>query len=212
MGKKSNPLSFRFIKYYNYYSIWFCKKSYYSYFLHEDKKIRKLIKNNIKFLKFYIYYEIYYIEIKRKINLIQIVIHIISNYYVLNNIKNIINKLRNQIIINILYKNNNLIINKIKNTYLYPNIITKFIINQLKKTISLNKILKKILKLTEKIIIIKGIKIKIAGKIYNKEKQYYEYIKEGLISLQTIKKKIYYNIYKIKTKYGILSIKIWIFI
>nr|QVX31448.1 ribosomal protein S3 [Lophophytum leandri] len=211
MIKKINSLTFRFIKNKNNYSIWFIKRSYYYYNILEDKKIRNCINIFFKKIKYIIIYEIYYIKINKFLNFIQILIYILVKNFLIKHIKKKINKLRIKIKNKINYINFNIGIKKIINIYKYPNILSKFIIKQLKKKVSFFKIIKKTIELTEKTYI-KGIKIKISGKINSKETKHNECIKEGIISLKNIKLKINCCLYKIKTIYGILSIKIWIFI
>nr|QVX31436.1 ribosomal protein S3 [Ombrophytum subterraneum] len=210
MVKNINPLIFRLIINQNHYSIWFIIKKSYFINIKEDNKIRNYINIFLKKEKYIIIYEIFYIKIKKFLNLIKIIIYIGIKNFLIKNIKKKLNKIRIKIKKKINYTNFNIEIIKIINIYEYPNIISKFIIKQLKKKVSFFKIIKKTIELTENTCI-KGIKIKISGKIFNKEIKNNEWFKEGIIPLQTIKSKVYFCLYKIKTIYGILSIKVWIF-
>ncbi|KAK4733684.1 hypothetical protein R3W88_007945 [Solanum pinnatisectum] len=58
----------------------------------------------------------------------------------------------------------------------------------------------------------KGIQIQIAGRIDRKEIVRVEWIREGRVPLQMIRAKIDYFSYTVRTIYGILGIKIWIFL
>ncbi|KAL8500359.1 hypothetical protein ACS0TY_020096 [Phlomoides rotata] len=71
--------------------------------------------------------------------------------------------------------------------------------------------MKKAIELTEQADT-KGIQVQIAGRIDGKEIARVEWIREGRVTLQTIRAKIDYCSYTIRTIYGVLGIKIWIFI
>jgi small subunit ribosomal protein S3 len=71
--------------------------------------------------------------------------------------------------------------------------------------------MKKAIELTKQADI-KGIKIQIAGRLAGKEIARSECIKKGRLPLQTIRAKIDYCCYPIRTIYGVLGVKIWIFV
>jgi small subunit ribosomal protein S3 len=71
--------------------------------------------------------------------------------------------------------------------------------------------MKKAIELTEQAGT-KGIQVQIAGRIDGKEIARVEWIREGRVPLQTIRAKIDYCSYTVGTIYGVLSIKIWIFV
>jgi small subunit ribosomal protein S3 len=70
--------------------------------------------------------------------------------------------------------------------------------------------MKKAIELTEQADT-KGIQVQIAGRIDGKEIARVEWIREGGVPLQTIRAKIDYCSYIVRTIYGVLGIKIWIF-
>ncbi|CAN4119600.1 unnamed protein product [Withania somnifera] len=90
-------------------------------------------------------------------------------------------------------------------------LIEKFIAGQLKNRVSFRKAMKKAIELTEQADT-KGIQIQIAGRIDGKEIARVEWIREGRVPLQTIRAKIDYCSYTVRTIYGVLGIKIWIFL
>ena len=71
--------------------------------------------------------------------------------------------------------------------------------------------MKKAIELTKKADI-RGVKVKIAGRLGGKEIARAESIKKGRLPLQTIRAKIDYCCYPIRTIYGVLGVKIWIFV
>ncbi|KAL2922333.1 30S ribosomal protein S3 chloroplastic [Bienertia sinuspersici] len=71
--------------------------------------------------------------------------------------------------------------------------------------------MKKAIKLTKQADT-KGIRIQIAGRIVGKEIARIGWTVEGRVPLQTIRAKIDYCAYTVRTIYGVLGIKNWIFI
>ncbi|KAF3449787.1 hypothetical protein FNV43_RR05865 [Rhamnella rubrinervis] len=104
----------------------------------------------------------------------------------------------------------NIAITRIANPYGHPNILAEFIAGQLKNRVSFRKAMKKAIELTEQAGT-KGIQVQIAGRIDGKEIARVEWIREGRVPLQTIRAKIDYCSYTVRTIYGVLGIKIWIF-
>ncbi|PHU10127.1 50S ribosomal protein L22, chloroplastic [Capsicum chinense] len=83
----------------------------------------------------------------------------------------------------------------------------EFIAGQLKNRVSFRKAMKKAIELTEQADT-KGIQIQIEGRINEKEIARVEWIREGRVPLQTIRAKIEYCSYIVRTIYGVLGIKI----
>ncbi|KAF1876880.1 hypothetical protein Lal_00033173 [Lupinus albus] len=100
----------------------------------------------------------------------------------------------------------NIAITRISNAYRHPNILAEFIAGQLKNRVSFRKAMKKAIELTEQAGT-KGVQVQIAGRIDGKEIARVEWIREGRVPLQTIRAKIDYCSYPVRTIYGILGIK-----
>ena len=113
--------------------------------------------------------------------------------------------------INCVNREINIAITTIPNVYRDPNILAEFIAGQLKNRVSFRKAMKKAIELTEQADT-KGIQVQIAGRIDGKEIARVEWIREGRVPLQTIRAKIDYCSYPVRTIYGVLGIKVWIFI
>nr|YP_009183399.1 30S ribosomal protein S3 [Cymbidium ensifolium]ALM87901.1 30S ribosomal protein S3 [Cymbidium ensifolium] len=105
----------------------------------------------------------------------------------------------------------NIAITRIEKPYGQPNILAEYIALQLKNRVSFRKAMKKAIELTEQTDT-KGIQVQIAGRIDGKEIARVEWIREGRVPLQTIRAKIDHCSYTIRTIYGVLGIKIWIFV
>uniref|UniRef100_UPI0030FE0807 ribosomal protein S3 n=1 Tax=Ardisia squamulosa TaxID=1265927 RepID=UPI0030FE0807 len=215
MGQKINPLGFRLGTTQNHYSLWFAQSKNYSEGLEEDKKIRDCIKNYVqKNLRISSGIEgIARIEIQKRIDLIQVIIYMGSPKLLIENRPRGIEELQTNLQKEFNYVNRklNIAITRIENPYGNPNILAEFISGQLKNRVSFRKAMKKAIELTEQANI-KGIQVQIAGRIDGKEIARVEWIREGRVPLQTIRAKIDYCAYTVRTICGVLGIKIWILI
>uniref|UniRef100_UPI0030E537B2 ribosomal protein S3 n=1 Tax=Schiedea hookeri TaxID=270411 RepID=UPI0030E537B2 len=215
MGQKINPLGFRLGTTQSHYSLWFAQPKNYSEGLQEDHKIRDYITNFVqKNTRTASGVEgIGRIEIQKRIDLIQVIIYMGFPKFLIENRPRGIEdlKINVQKELNCVNRKLNIAISRIAKPYGHPNILAEFIAGQLKNRVSFRKAMKKAIELTEQADT-KGIQIQIAGRIDGKEIARIEWIREGRVPLQTIRAKIDYCAYTVRTIYGILGIKIWIFI
>nr|WAJ53576.1 ribosomal protein S3 [Philotheca pinoides] len=215
MGQKINPLGFRLGTTQSHYSLWFEKQKNYSEGLQEDQKIRNILKNYVQ--KNMIISSdlegIDRIEIKKRIDLIQVIIYIGFPKILLENRPRRVEELQMNVQkeLNCVNRKINIAITRIANPYGHPNILAEFLAGQLKNRVSFRKAIKKAIELTEQADT-KGIQVQIAGRLDGKEIARVEWIREGRVPLQTIGAKIDYCSYTVRTIYGILGIKIWIFV
>uniref|UniRef100_UPI003001D7C2 ribosomal protein S3 n=1 Tax=Alchemilla microcarpa TaxID=1053328 RepID=UPI003001D7C2 len=215
MGQKINPLGFRLGATQSHHSIWFAQPKNYSEDLQEDQKIRDCIKNYVqKNLKISSTVEgIARIEIQKRIDLIQVIIYMGFPKLLIEERTRKIEELQFNVQkeLNCVNRKLNIAITRIVNPYSHPNILAEFIAGQLKNRVSFRKAMKKAIELTEQAGT-KGIQVQIAGRIDGKEIARVEWIREGRVPLQTIRAKIDYCSYAVRTIYGVLGIKIWIFV
>nr|YP_010998759.1 ribosomal protein S3 [Simarouba amara]WPM86917.1 ribosomal protein S3 [Simarouba amara] len=215
MGQKINPLGFRLGTTQNHHSLWFAQPKNYSEGLQEDQKIRNCIKNYVqKNMRISSGVEgIARIEIQKRIDLIQVLIYIGFPKLLLENRSQRIEELQINVQkeLNCVNRKLNIAVTRIANPYGQPTILAEFIAGQLKNRVSFRKAMKKAIELTEQADT-KGIKVQIAGRIDGKEIARVEWIREGRVPLQTIGTKIDYCSYPVRTIYGVLGIKIWIFL
>nr|YP_010280396.1 ribosomal protein S3 [Ottelia mesenterium]QYH47206.1 ribosomal protein S3 [Ottelia mesenterium]UKG22873.1 ribosomal protein S3 [Ottelia mesenterium] len=215
MGQKINPLGFRLGTTQSHHSFWFAQPKNFSAGLQEDEKIRDCIKNYVqKNMRISSGFEgIARIGIQKRIDLIQVIIYIgFPNLLIESRTRGI-----EELQINVQKKLNsvnrrlNIAITRIEKPYGQPNILAEYIALQLKNRVSFRKAMKKAIELTEQTDT-KGIQIQIAGRIDGKEIARVEWIREGRVPLQTIRAKMDYCSYTVRTIYGVLGIKIWIFV
>nr|YP_009107014.1 ribosomal protein S3 [Sapindus mukorossi]YP_009107042.1 ribosomal protein S3 [Sapindus mukorossi]YP_010029896.1 ribosomal protein S3 [Sapindus delavayi]YP_010029921.1 ribosomal protein S3 [Sapindus delavayi]YP_010534399.1 ribosomal protein S3 [Sapindus rarak]YP_010534429.1 ribosomal protein S3 [Sapindus rarak]AIT96760.1 ribosomal protein S3 [Sapindus mukorossi]AIT96788.1 ribosomal protein S3 [Sapindus mukorossi]QOU12399.1 ribosomal protein S3 [Sapindus delavayi]QOU12424.1 ribosomal prot len=217
MGQKINPLGFRLGTTQSHHSLWFAQPKNYSEGLQEDQKIRNLIKNyvqkNMRISSGIGVEGIARIEIQKRIDLIQVIIYIGFPKLLIENRPRRVEELQMNVQkeLNCANRKLNIAITRIANPYGHPNILAEFIAGQLKNRVSFRKAMKKAIELTEQANT-KGIQVQIAGRIDGKEIARVEWIREGRVPLQTIGAKIDYCSYTVRTIYGVLGIKIWIFV
>ncbi|CAI0445618.1 unnamed protein product [Linum tenue] len=207
MGQKINPLGFRLGTTQGHHSLWFAQPKNYSEGLQEDQKIRNCIKNYVQ------KNGISRIEIQKRIDVIQVIIYMGFPKLLIEGKPKKLEELQRNIQkeLNCVNQKINITITRIGNPYRHPNILAEFIAEQLKNRVSFRKAMKKAIELTEQTDT-KGIQIQIGGRLDGKEIARVEWIREGRVPLQTIRAKIDYCSYTVRTIYGVLGIKIWIFI
>nr|YP_009577062.1 ribosomal protein S3 [Dichocarpum fargesii]QBK49301.1 ribosomal protein S3 [Dichocarpum fargesii]QFV18436.1 ribosomal protein S3 [Dichocarpum dalzielii] len=215
MGQKINPLGFRLGTTQSHHSVWFAQPKSYSEGLQEDKKIQDCIKNYVqKNMKISSGVEgIARIKIQKRIDLIQVIIYMGFPKLLIEGSPRGIEELQSNVQkeFNSANRKLNIAITRVAKPYGQPNILAEFIAGQLKNRVSFRKAMKKAIELTEQADT-KGIQVQIAGRIDGKEIARVEWIREGRVPLQTIRAKIDYCSYTVRTIYGALGIKIWIFV
>nr|YP_009141989.1 30S ribosomal protein S3 [Helonias koreana]AIW56543.1 30S ribosomal protein S3 [Helonias koreana] len=215
MGQKINPLGFRLGTNQNHHSFWFAQPKYFSGELQEDEKIRNCIKKYVQKNKRTSsdFEGIARIGIKKRIDLIQVIIYIgFPNLLIEGRTRGMEELQMNiQKEFHSVNRRLNITITRIEKPYGQPNILAEYIALQLKSRVSFRKAMKKAIELTEQTDT-KGIQVQIAGRIDGKEIARVEWIREGRVPLQTIRAKIDHCSYTIRTIYGVLGIKIWIFV
>ncbi|KAK9091544.1 hypothetical protein Sjap_024721 [Stephania japonica] len=214
MGQKINPLGFRLGTTQSHHSVWFAQPKNYSEGLQEDQKIQDCIKTYVqKNMRISSGVEgIARIEIQKRIDLIQVIIYMGFPKLLIESRPRGIEELQSSVKkrLNSVNQKLNIALTRITKPYGQPNILAEFIAGQLKNRVSFRKAMKKAIELTEQADT-KGIQVQIAGRIDGKEIARVEWIREGRVPLQTIRAKIDYCSYTVRTIYGALGIKIWIF-
>nr|WFG49811.1 ribosomal protein S3 [Caragana rosea] len=215
MGQKINPLGFRLGTTQSHDSIWFAQPTNYSENLKEDKIIRDFLKNDIqKTIRISPGVEgIGRIKIQKRGDLIQVIIYMGLPNLLIEGEPQGIEELQTNVQkkLNCVNRKLNIAITRIPNAYRDPNILAEFIAGQLTNRISFRKAIKKAIELAEQAGT-KGVKVQIAGRIDGKEIARVEWIREGSVPLQTIRAKIDYCSYPVRTIFGVLGIKVWIFL
>nr|AII78954.1 ribosomal protein S3 [Epipogium roseum]AIS35807.1 ribosomal protein S3 [Epipogium roseum] len=218
MGKKINPLGLRLGITQSHHSFWFENPLFFSRGLREDEIIRDFIKNYVKKTHKILFTSegidpLCNILIKKRIDFIKVIIYIVFSNILKKSRLRIIKELQINITKNLKLINRKLyiVIKKVEKPYAQPNIIAEYIALQLNNRVSFIKVIQRAIELTERSGI-KGIQVKVSGRIDGKDIARIEWIREGRVPLQTIRARIDHCSHIIRTKYGLIGIKIWIYL
>nr|YP_009828880.1 ribosomal protein S3 [Enhalus acoroides]YP_009828902.1 ribosomal protein S3 [Enhalus acoroides]QJC59112.1 ribosomal protein S3 [Enhalus acoroides]QJC59134.1 ribosomal protein S3 [Enhalus acoroides]QNH93495.1 ribosomal protein S3 [Enhalus acoroides]QNH93523.1 ribosomal protein S3 [Enhalus acoroides]UWV91982.1 ribosomal protein S3 [Enhalus acoroides] len=222
MGKKINSLGFRLGTTQSHHSLWFARPNHFPAGLQEDERIRDCIKNYVQkkmeVSPDFDLEQMTHIIIQKTIDSIKVLIPM-GFPNVLAEKENHQTKKTRELRRNVQKKLNpmnqilkfDILIKKIEQPYGQPKILAEYIASQLKNRVSFRKAMKKAMEFTEQTDT-KGIQIQIAGRIGGKDKAHVIWIREGRVPLQTIRAKMDYCSYTVRTIDGALGIKIWIFV
>jgi small subunit ribosomal protein S3 len=211
VGQKTNPTGFRTGVNKSHNAIWFANYGAYSEVLKEDYKIRKFFEK--KFESLYSKAGIAKLEIKRKVNQLELVIHAARPKAIAaetdktsvvvelkNSLKSLI-KDSKQIRITVL---------QVARSENESSLVARSIADQLEKRVAFRKAIRQTTQMLQKSGV-KGFKIQVAGRLNGAEIARAEWAREGRVPLQTLRADISYATHRANTIYGVLGIKVWIF-
>ncbi len=204
MGHKVSPISFRLQINKNWSSKWYSEKDYAKY-LHEDRKIREYLAKNLERKA-----GIARVEIER--NATQVSVNIFTSrpgVLIGRGGSGAVELKKNlQKIISTQLKDIN--IQEVRNAEVNPKLVAENIASQLERRMAYKRAVKqsvdKALKAGAK-----GVKVMVAGRLNGAEIARREFTSEGKIPLQTIRADIDYGTARAHTTYGIIGIKVWIY-
>jgi len=211
VGQKTHPTGFRTGVNKAHNAIWFANYGAYSEVLKEDYKIRTFFEK--KFEPIYGKAGIAKLEIQRKVNQLELIIHaarpkaiatdtdqtsLITEFK--ENLKSLISDSK-QVRIKVLQ------IAKSENE---SSLVARSIADQLEKRVAFKKAVRQTTQMLQKSGV-KGFKIQVAGRLNGAEIARAEWAREGRVPLQTLRADISYATHRANTIYGVLGIKVWIF-
>lgn len=218
MGQKVHPTGFRIGVNKTQSSVWFAKYGVFSNILKEDYEIRQSFSPLSKRAG------IVKIEIKRKVNQLELLIYALHPRFLIHTdrpesrgrnlaeeisqfLKLQLRSLKNlddskQICIKVLR------INKVENESL---LVARSLGEQIERRVAFRKAVRQITTLLQKRRV-RGFKIQVSGRLNGAEIARTEWVREGQVPLQTLRANISYAAYEAITIYGVLGIKVWIFI
>ena len=211
MGQKTHPTGFRTGINKKHSATWFANYGAYSEVLKEDYKIRKFFEK--EFESVYSKAGIAKLEIQRKVNQLELVIHAArpkaitadtENSSLITNLKDNLTSLVNgskQIRIKVL---------QITRSENESSLVARSIADQLEKRVAFRKAIRQTTQMLQRSGV-KGFKIQVAGRLNGAEIARAEWAREGRVPLQTIRADISYATQRANTVYGVLGIKVWIF-
>jgi len=202
MGQKVNPIGFRLGITRTWDSRWFSKRDY-SKLLHEDIKLREYIKQKLFGAG------IARIEIERAANKVKINVHTARPGIVIGKkgsgvetLKADVQRLsKNEVFLNIV---------EVKKPEANATLIAENVAAQLEKRVAFRRAMKKCMTAAFKQGI-KGIKIRVSGRLGGAEIARTEWYSEDSVPLHTLRANIDYGTAEARTTYGIIGVKAWVY-
>lgn len=203
MGQKVNPVGFRVGVIRTWDSRWFAKGKQYQINFNEDYKLRKFIKDKLR------HAGVAKIEIERAANKVKIIISTARPGVVIGKKGTGIDALKSEIqalTTNEVFVN----IQEVRKPDLDAQLVAENIALQLEKRISWRRALKKALAAAVKGGV-RGIKIRVSGRLDGAEIARSEWYNEKSVPLHTLRADIDYGTAEALTTYGLIGLKVWIY-
>ena len=202
MGQKVNPIGFRLGITRTWDSRWYSKREY-AKLLHEDIALRKYLKEKLHGAG------ISRIEIERAANKVKINVHTARPGIVIGKkgsgveaIKMDVQKLsKNEVLLNII---------EVKKPEANATLIAENVASQLEKRVAFRRAMKKCMTSAFKQGI-KGIKIRVSGRLGGAEIARTEWYSEDSVPLHTLRANIDYGTAEARTTYGVIGVKAWVY-
>jgi len=202
LGQKVHPIGFRLGYTKSWSSKWYAEREYQT-LLHEDIKVRKLVKQKL------FHAGVSRIEIERSAQTAKVNIYTARPGIIIGRKGAEVEKLKKdlevltgkQIYINIM---------EVKKPEIEAQLVAENIALQLEKRIAFRRAMKKSVAAAQRFGA-QGIKIRCSGRLAGSEIARSEWYKEGRVPLHTLRADIDYGFTEAKTTYGQIGIKVWIY-
>lgn len=204
MGQKTHPYGFRLGYIRDWKSRWFSSKKDFGTLLVEDAKIRAHIKKNL------LQAAVSKIEIERASEKIRIIIYSGRPGVIIGRKGAEIDRLREELR-DIVTKEIQIDIKEVKEPSISAQLVAENIAFQLEKRIGFRRAMKKA---AQQAMLngAQGVKIRCAGRLDGAEIARAEKTMQGKVPLQTIKADIDYGFSEAHTVYGLIGVKVWIYL
>jgi small subunit ribosomal protein S3 len=202
MGQKTNPIGFRLGVTRTWDSRWFAKKNY-AELVHEDILIKKFLKKKL--------YQagISKIEIERAANKVKVNVYSARPGLIIGKKGSGVDQLREEV--QALTKNELLLnILEVRKPEIDATLVSESIGAQLEKRVAFRRAMKKAMATAIKMGV-RGIKVRVSGRLGGAEIARTEGYSEGSIPLHTLRADIDFGTAEARTTYGVIGIKTWIY-
>ena len=203
MGQKVNPIGFRVAVNKNWDSRWFAKKANFGSWLHEDLKIRDLLK------KEFFTACIAKVLIERSTNSLRATIYTARPGMLVGRKGAELDKIRQMVAKLATCRDVIVDVKEVKNAETNAQLVAESITMQLERRIGFRRAMKKAIQ-TAMDMGVEGIKIRCAGRLGGSELARVEQYKDGKIPLHTIRANIDYGFAEAQTPAGKIGVKVWI--
>lgn len=202
MGQKVNPIGFRVGVTRTWDSRWFAKREY-ATLLHEDLKLRKYLKNKLYSAG------ISKIEIERAAGKVKINIHAARPGLIIGKKGAGVDALRGEVQ-KLSSSEVFLTIGEVKNAEANAQLVAENVAQQLEKRIAFRRAMKKAMAAAFKHGV-KGIRIRVSGRLGGAEIARTEWYAEDSVPLHTLRANVDYGTGEAKTTYGVIGVKAWVY-
>lgn len=203
MGQKTNPIGFRLGIIRTWDSNWFDEKKFADK-LHEDLMLRKYLRNRLQNAG------VSKIEIERTPQKVTLNINTARPGIVIGRKGAEVDKLKEELK-KLTNKDIQININEIKRPELDAYLVAENIARQIEAKISLRRVMKKAIMSTMRMGA-EGIRVKCSGRLGGAEMARSEQYKDGKIPLHTLRADIDYAVGTAVTTYGVIGVKVWIYL
>lgn len=202
MGQKVHPVGFRlgFNKTWN--SKWYAEKDY-ALFLHEDYKIRRLVKSKLY------HAGVSRTEIERSGTQVRLEIHTPRPGIIIGRKGAEVDRLKAELEA-LVKRSVSINIKEIKKPELDAQLVAENVALQIEKRVSFRRAMKKSVAAALRLGAL-GIKITCAGRLAGGEYARTEWYREGQVPLHTLRADIDYGLAEARTTYGQIGVKVWIY-
>ena len=202
MGQKVHPTGFRVGIIRDWESKWFAEREYQQY-LHEDVKIRRFLKSELKDAG------ISRIYIERAANKAKVFVHAAKPGLIIGKKAAGLDALRvrleklcaTDVFLNVI---------EVRKADTDAILVAEGVAGQLEKRVSFRRAMKKSMTQARRAGA-KGIKIMCSGRLGGAEMSRCEWYRDGRVPLHTLCADVDYGLAEAKTTYGVIGVKVWIF-
>ncbi len=205
MGQKVHPIGFRTGIYRDWDARWYAPISKYGASVLEDMQIREMIDSHLK------HAEISRLEIEKAGDNIRIILHSGRPGVVIGKGGKEIDELRILFAKKLNKTNVEISVQEVKKPELDAILVAKNIADQLERRVSYKRAMKRAVAATMRSGAI-GVKIMVAGRLNGAEIARSEWTRLGSVPLHTLRSNIDYGEARAKTTYGIIGVKVWIYL
>ncbi len=202
MGQKVNPIGFRVAVNKDWRSRWFAEKKEFGNLLHEDLKIRDLVKARLKDAA------VPEVQIERYANRARVTIFTARPGIVIGRKGQDIERLREEIAKKT-KKEIYVEIREVKDPDTNAQLVAENISLQLERRVSFRRAMKRAIQMAMELGAL-GIKIQASGRLGGAELARREWYKEGKVPLHTLRENVQYGFAEAHTMAGKIGVKVWI--
>ena len=202
MGQKINPIGLRVAVTKAWKSRWFADKRNFGNLLMEDLKIRELIKKRLDQAA------VAEIIVERYANRVRVTLCTARPGLVIGRKGQDLDRIREEIA-KLTGKEIDLDIREIRSPDTNAQLVAESVALQMERRVSFRRAMKRSIKMAMELGV-KGIRIKVAGRLGGSELARVEWYKEGTIPLHTLRANIDYGFAEALTTAGKIGVKVWI--